>query len=306
MSQETPGNREASARGVAAAMLAYTMWGFMPIYFKVVGTVPALEVLAHRVVWAVPFGLLIIAARRQWPELKAAARDGKIMLWLFGSALVISINWLIYIVAVQRDQIFQASLGYYINPLIYVLVGVWLFTEKLSVEQRWALALATAGVVVLTVYGGELPLISLALAITFTIYGVVRKRVAVGAMPGLLLETLILFPLFFAYLIWLQSTGELVFSPHRPTMLVALLLAGPLTVLPLLFFAVGARRLPLATLGFLQFIGPTLQFAVGVYYGETLTPAHVVCFTLIWLAVALFCIGAWRNVRRQRLAATPG
>ncbi len=287
--------------GVLCGVLAFAMWGAFPIYFKVATGVEALEMLAHRIVWAVPFGLLIILARRQWPEVKRAVADRRTLGYLCLSAAFISINWLVYIWAVQNEQIFQASLGYYINPLLLVLAGFVFLGERLRRAQVAAVALAATGVGVLVVSGGEFPVVSLTLAASFTVYGIIRKRVVVGAMPGLFIETIVLLPVAAVYLIWLMVHGNSAFVTSNPTLAMLLLLAGPLTVLPLLLFAIAARRLRLATIGFLQFIGPTGQFMVGLYYGEMLTTAGMVCFTLIWLAVALFVFDALRG-EKQRIA----
>lgn len=285
--------------GVVAALLAYTMWGFLPIYIKIVEAVPSLEVLSHRIVWGVPFGALIIVARRQWPEVRDALTHPRTLGLLGLAAFFIALNWLVYIIAVQSDQIFQASLGYYINPLMYVLIGVVFIGERLRRNQTVAVLLAAAGVTVLTVSGGQFPLISLTLATSFTIYGVIRSRVAVGGMPGLFIETLILLPLAGAWLAWNIHAGSAVFGPGEPVMAMWLMLAGPITVLPLLCFALAARRLRLSTIGIMQFIAPSLQFLMGLVYGERLTGAHAVCFTLIWIAVVLFSWDAWRWSRHR-------
>lgn len=288
--------------GVVAGLVAYTLWGFLPVYFKAVDSVLASEVLVHRIVWAVPFGALILATRRQWPEVSKAVSTARTMLWLAAAAAFIAINWLIYIVAVQHDQIYQASLGYYINPLMYVLVGVLFFGERLRGMQVAAVAAATAGVLVLTVSGGEVPVIALSLAITFTLYGVIRKRTSVGAMPGLFIETMLLLPAALGWLTWLAMTDRAAFAGGDHAITGLLLLAGPITVIPLLCFALAARRLPLSTIGFLQFLAPSLQFLNGLYYGEALTSAHLVCFVLIWSAVALFVIDVVRSNRRRAAA----
>ncbi|HEX7080899.1 MAG TPA: EamA family transporter RarD [Gammaproteobacteria bacterium] len=285
--------------GVLAAFVAYTLWGFLPIYFKVVAAVPSLEVLAHRIVWAVPFGAPIILARRQWPDVMRAVATRRTLGLLAIAAVVIAVNWLVYIWAVQNDRIFQASLGYYINPLMYVLVGVALFHERLRRLQTAAVLLAAAGVAVLTISGGEFPAVALTLATCFTIYGVIRSRVAVGGMPGLFIETVILFPAAAAYLAWLMYHGDAAFGSGGAAVSGLLVLAGPITVLPLLAFALAARRLQLSTIGVMQFIAPTLQFVVGLAYGERLTTAHSVCFAMIWVAVTLFSLDAWRSARTK-------
>ena len=291
--------------GVITAVIAYTMWGLFPIYFKEVGDVSSLEMLAHRIIWSVPFGALIIIARSQWAEVRRALTHRRTLFFLVLAAVFIALNWLVYIWAVQNEHIFQASLGYYINPLVYVLVGVVFFGERLRSKQVWAVVLAAIGVAVLTISGGEFPLISLTLAVSFTIYGVIRKQVVVGGMPGLFIETLVLLPLASLYMSSLFQSGQAAFSSEAPGQMVLLLLAGPLTVLPLLCFALAARRLDLSMIGFLQFIGPTGQFIVGVAYGEALTAPHIVCFSFIWVAVVIFAIDAWK-ISRARAASVVG
>jgi len=219
--------------GVMAGVLAFSMWGALPIYFIIAEGVSAIEMLLHRVVWAVPFGALIIFARRQWPDVRAAFANRRTFGLLVLSAVVISINWLVYIWASQHGFIFQASLGYYINPLMLMLVGYVLFGEQLRRFQVGAVILATIGVAVLTISGGEFPLISITLAVTFTIYGVIRKRVVVGAMPGLFVELLVLFPMSAIYLGMLVNGDTSPFTLNDPGMVGLLLLAGPITVLPL-------------------------------------------------------------------------
>lgn len=283
--------------GIVSAFIAYFLWGLFPLYFIVVKEVPAFEVLAHRIIWAVPFGALIIHLRQQWSEVISALKHRRTFMFLILSAILITGNWLVYIWAVQLEQINQASLGYYINPLLFALAGVFLFGEKLRKAQTAAVILAAIGVSVLTFSGGEFPAIALFLGVTFATYGVIRKQVVVGGMPGLFIETLVLLPFALGYLLWIMLSGEAAFSFRDPSLAGILLLAGPLTVTPLLFFALAARRLNLSTLGMMQFIAPTLQFVIAVIYGEQLTTAHIICFSLIWLAVILFSIDAWRTNR---------
>ena len=283
--------------GLIAAFMAYLMWGVLPVYFKMVGDVAVTEVLVHRIVWAVPFGAVIIFWRRQWSEVRQALGNARVLAFLTLAAVLIGVNWFVYIWAVQSNQIFQASLGYYINPLLFTLAGVLLFGERLRRFQTAAVFLAATGVLVLTISRGQFPVIALSLGTLFTIYGVIRKQVVVGGMPGLFVETLVLFPLSAAYLIWIMNAGDAAFTLSNPSMVGMLLLAGPFTVLPLLCFALATRRLSLSTVGFMQFIAPTLQFITGLYYGEVLTTAHAVCFGLIWIAVGLFSWDAWRASR---------
>ena len=208
-------------------------------------------------------------------------------------------NWYVYIFAVQQEQVFQASLGYYINPLMYVVIGILFLGEKLRTLQIAAVVLAATGVLVLTISGGEFPGIALFLAVSFTIYGVIRKRVAIGGMPGLFVETTVLFPVAAVWLFWMVRSGDAAIAAGDPGMTALLLLAGPITVIPLLCFALAARRLTLTTVGFMQFLAPTLQFATGVYYGEELTIPHLICFGCIWAAVILFSTDALRSSRMK-------
>lgn len=280
--------------GVIAGLIAYLIWGFLPVYFKTVGSVNPLEVLAHRIIWAIPFGALILFARRQWPEVRRALTHPGMRGLLSLSAFFIGINWLIYIWAIQDERIFETSLGYYINPLFNMLVGVWLFGERLRRLQTAAVALAAVGVLVLTISGGKLPVVALSLAGTFTVYAVIRKRVVIGGMPGLFVETLLLLPFAVAWLFWLIVDTRMVFAAGDDWLTFWLAMAGPVTALPLLCFALAARRLRLTTIGFMQFLAPTLQFIMGILYGEQLTTAHLVCFACIWTAVLFFSFDAFR------------
>jgi chloramphenicol-sensitive protein RarD len=281
--------------GLLAALFAYVFWGFLPVYFKLVDSVAALEILSHRILWAVPFGMLIVALRGQVEEVLRALRQPRTLGLLALAAAFIAVNWLVYIHAVVSSHIFEASLGYYINPLVYVVAGVVLFRERLTTVQIASVALAGAGVLVLAAGAGRIPLISIALAFSFTVYGVIRKYVAIGAMPGLLIETMVLSPLAAAWVINSVGAGESAFVAGGPALMALLVLAGPVTVIPLLCFALAARRLRMATLGFIQFLAPTLQFFMGVVYGERLTLPHAICFACIWTAVALFVADAWRR-----------
>ena len=278
--------------GVVAGLVAYLIWGCLPVYFKTVASVDPLEVLSHRIVWAIPFGAAILFARRQWPEVRRALTHRAMRGWLTLSAVFIGANWLIYIWAIQDERIFETSLGYYINPLFYMLVGVVFLGEHLRRLQAIAVVLAAVGVLVLTLSGGKLPLVALSLAATFTTYGVIRKRVVIGGMPGLFVETLLLLPFAIAWFTWTSFGGQTTFGSGDSWITFWLVMAGPITALPLLCFALAARRLPLTTIGFMQFLAPTLQFCTGIYYGEPLTTAHLICFGCIWLAVAFFSYDA--------------
>ncbi|WP_034387095.1 EamA family transporter RarD [Hellea balneolensis] len=280
--------------GLMAGIMAYTFWGAFPIYFKITEVVSPLEILAHRIVWSLPFALIIIVIRRQWPELKRALRLPKLVGLLALAAIALSVNWGVYIWAVQNEQIFQGSLGYFINPLMYVLVGVLFFGEKLTKLQFVSVILALIGVSILTLYGGVFPYISLILATSFATYGVIRKQAVVGAIPGLVIETGLLFIPAAAFLFWLHIQGTLSFGTS-PSITGLLLLAGPVTVLPLWAFAIAARKLKLSTLGMLQYIGPTGQFICALYYGEAFTTAHAWCFGFIWVGILIYSFDAYRG-----------
>lgn len=282
------GNRS----GVIFGLLAFSMWGVFPVYFKWIDSVAPLEVLGHRVLWAVPFGALILSLRGQWREVRGALADRRMLAWLAIAALCISLNWLVYIWAVQNDRILETSLGYYINPLMFVVVGTFVFAERLRRLQLIAVCLASIGVFVLAVSGGVFPWVALSLAALFSAYGIIRKQVAIGAMPGLFIETSILLPLAAVWIVWLAAQGNASIASGDAVLVSLLVLGGPITVLPLLFFAIAAKRVSLTVIGFMQFLAPSMQFAIGVYYGEPLTLAHMVCFGCIWGAAAFFIFDA--------------
>lgn len=295
MSPMPPHNTSDDVRlGLISGIMAYTFWGAFPIYFKITEAVGPIEILAHRIVWSLPFAIVIIALRRQWGELKRAIQIPRLVGLLTLAALALAVNWGVYIWAVQNEQIFQGSLGYFINPLMYVLVGVIFFGEKLSKLQTISVILALMGVSILTIYGGVFPYIALILATSFATYGVIRKQAVVGAIPGLVIETAVLFIPAALFLVWLSTQGTLSFG-SSPGITGLLLLAGPVTVLPLWAFAIAARKLKLSTLGMLQYIGPTGQFICALYYGESFTTAHAWCFGLIWVGIIIYSFDAYRG-----------
>ena len=287
--------------GLVCGVLAYSIWGLFPLYLKQLSDVAPAEVVAHRIVWSVPFGALILSLRRQWGETLAAFAAPRVLGWLAVSSAVIAVNWLVYVWAVANDRVIEASLGYYINPLVFIAAGVFILGEKLSRLQTIAVVLAGIGVGVLAVGSGSVPWPAFVLAISFTAYGYIRKTTPVGAMPGLFVETSLLAPVALGFLFWLGAQGSLSFAHQSTGLDVLLALAGPITVVPLVLFALAARRLRLTTVGFLQYIGPTGQFVLGLYYGEAFTPAHAICFGLIWTALALISIDAVRRNQAERL-----
>jgi chloramphenicol-sensitive protein RarD len=292
MTTAAAGSDAGQRGGVLFGLLAFSLWGIFPVYFKWIESVAPLEVLGHRVLWAVPFGAIILTLRGQWRDVRGTLVDRRILAWLVLAALCISINWLIYIWAVQNGRILEASLGYYINPLMFVVVGTMVFGERLQRFQAIAVGLATIGVLFLTISGGVFPWVALSLAALFAAYGVIRRQIAIGAMPGLFIETSLLLPIAAAWIAWLIAQGEASITSGDVGLAGLLVLGGPITVLPLLFFAIAAKQLSLTAIGFMQFLAPSLQFAVGLYYGEPLTLAHKICFACIWLAVAFFVYDA--------------
>ena len=303
---DAPAQPRAELRfGLIAGIIAYGLWGLFPIYLKALLPTDALEVVAHRIVWSVPFGALVLSMRKQWRETVAAIMKPKIVLLLGLSSIFIAGNWLVYVWSVDHNHVLEASLGYYINPLIFIATGVIVLKERLSRLQTAAVIIAAIGVATLTVGAGVFPWQSFALAFLFTAYGFVRKTTPVGAMPGLFIETLLLSPVALFYLLWLAKTGALTFLHHSVALDILLVLAGPVTIGPLVLFALAARRLTLTTLGFLQYIGPTGQLFLGLYYGETFTHYHAICFGLIWVALALVSFDAAKNSAVLRKPISP-
>jgi chloramphenicol-sensitive protein RarD len=289
------------SRGLASALLAYGFWGFFPIYFKALAHVPALEVLAHRVVWSVVLLSIATPLLGRWSTAREALGPRKRHL-VAASALLIAANWGTYIWAVQAGRVLQASLGYYVNPLVSVLLGVVFLRERLRRLQTAAIALAAVGVGVLVLDRGELPWLPLTLAFSFGLYGLVRKRAGVDPVGGLLAETALLAPVALGYVGLLAADGAGAFGAGPGTTLL-LVAAGPVTAVPLVWFALGVRSLPLSTVGLLQYVTPTLQFLLAVLlYREQFTRAHALAFGFIWGALALY---SWDSLRAIRAGAAP-
>ena len=279
--------------GALYATGAFVAWGLFPLYFHFIKHVPPLEVVLQRSVWSLLFVLLILAWRGQWAWLRVSLSKGRQWLLFACTGSLVMCNWFVYVYAVQSDQVVEASLGYFINPLVSVLLGVLVLKERLQPVQKAAVALALAGVVWLTVAAGRLPWVALVLACSFGLYGLLRKTAPLGALEGLALESLLLAPLTVPALLWLQAYGGGVLVQGPASLVGLLLLAGPLTALPLLMFSAGARRLPLSTIGMLQYLSPTLQLLLAVFvFGEPFDLQRLVGFVLIWLALALVSVSA--------------
>jgi chloramphenicol-sensitive protein RarD len=285
--------------GMLYAALAYIAWGLFPLYFKRLSDVDAIEVIAHRTLWSMVFVALLLTALRRWAWLGPVLRSPRLLGTCAASALLLSTNWLVYVWAVQHGHVVEASLGYFINPLVNVMLGFVFLRERLRPVQWLAIGLAAAGVLWLTVAAGRLPWIALMLAVSFGVYGLMRKTAHLGALEGLSLETLILSPFAAAALLWWTSQGTSAFAAGDAARIGWLLLAGPLTAVPLLLFAAGARRITLTTLGLVQYLSPTIQFLLGVWlYHEPLAGARLVGFALIWSALAVYSAESlWRNRR---------
>jgi chloramphenicol-sensitive protein RarD len=275
--------------GILSAALAFLCWGLFPLYFHAIDEVPPLQILAHRMVWSLLFLVIVLTVRRQWGWL-AQARQPKVLLSFIASAFFLSANWGIYIWAVNSGHVIESSLGYFINPLVNITFGYVLLKERLRPAQWGAIALAAIGVAWLTWQAGTLPGIALLLACTFGIYGLLRKTAALGALEGLSFETMVLFPLALVYVAWLTLHGQNAFlNTSSDTTRLLLIAAGPITAIPLLLFASGARKIPLSVLGLLQYLSPTLQFFLGVWiFHEHFDSTKLVGFVLIWSALALF------------------
>lgn len=296
--------------GTFFALAAFGFWGLVPIFFKQLASVGPWEILADRVFWSFILLMLWLAVKSQWLEIRAALTDPKQRLLLFCSACVIAANWVIFIWAVNAGRILETSLGYYINPLLNIVLGMVFFQERLRPLQWLAVALAVIGVSYQVIELGHLPWVSLALAFSFGIYGLLRKKTTVSAVAGLSVETLLLSPLALLYLAWLGWRGDWGFSDTDHWLNFLLISTGLVTTLPLLWFTAAARRLPLSTLGFWQYLGPTLSMLIAVWvYEETFGPARQVTFIIIWIALAIFTLDSWRyasqqrRIRRQQLAA---
>jgi chloramphenicol-sensitive protein RarD len=301
MNGESTKSARHSRTGFALGLGAYALWGVLPIYFKVIEVLPATDIVAHRVIWSIPFLAVLILLSRGWPKVEQAIKSRRTLAMLTATAALIGTNWLLYVHAVTSGHILAASFGYYLNPLANVLLGRFVLHEKLNRLQWTAVAIAAAGISVLAAGALSQLWLSLALCVTFALYGLLRKIVAADAVTGLAIETLILFP---PALLWLASRhaqGAAVMGTTE-MLTILLLLAGVVSTTPLLLFTAAAKRLQYSTLGMLQFIAPTLQFLIAVLYGERVSLAHAIAFPAIWLALVLYVTAL---VKAPRLPQPP-
>ncbi|MCB5196659.1 EamA family transporter RarD [Deefgea salmonis] len=286
--------------GIIYTLLAFLIWGLFPLYFKALHGIAPEEIVLHRFIWSLVFLSTVLLIKQRWAWLKPALKQPKLIGVFVLSAVLLASNWYTYIWAVNAGRVVDASLGYFINPLISVVLGVIFLHERLRRAQWLAMAIAAAGVAWLTWQAGHLPWVALILACTFALYGLLRKTAQLGALEGLSLETLVLFPIALVAMVYLLTTGQSDFVRAPISTQALVLLAGPITAIPLLLFAAGARRIPLSLVGILQYTGPTLQLLIGVFvFHETFGAARIIGFGLIWLALAVYAMDGWLNYRRN-------
>jgi len=297
---QSPSHADAGT-GLLYGVCAYLIWGCFPVYFKAFGSIPALQIVSHRIVWSVVFLMLLSLRPGRWNAVRTALSDRRSLLILLSTAVLIATNWLVFIIAVGHGEVLQSSLGYFITPFVSVLLGLVFLKEQLRRLQLVALLLAATGVITLTIRYGSIPWTALILAVTFGSYGLLRKVVKTNALAGLTVETIVLGPFACAFLLLADWRGEGAFLAGGTGVDLLLMSAGVVTAVPLLLFAAAARRLRLATIGFLQYITPTMHFLLAVLvYGEPFSPAHLASFLCIWAGLICYSWDAWRALSAQR------
>ncbi|MGY1812923.1 EamA family transporter RarD [Blastococcus sp. SYSU D00820] len=294
--------------GVVSGLSAYLLWGVFPLYFRLLEPAGGLEIVAHRVIWSLVFVGLLLTAIRRWQAVPAAVTDRRTLLVLAGASLLIAVNWLVFVYGVNAGHVVETSLGYFINPLVSVLLGVVFFSERLRPLQWVAVGIAAVAVIVLTVDYGRPPWIALALAGSFGLYGLMKKLVRVEAAPGLFVETALMVVPAVGVLLVLHGRGEGTFGNVGTGHLLLLLSTGVATAIPLLLFAAATRRIPLSTVGLLQYVTPLMQLGLGVFvFHEPMPPARLAGFVIVWVALAVFTADSIRTARSaaRRAAAAP-
>ncbi|WP_222192449.1 EamA family transporter RarD [Modestobacter italicus] len=287
--------------GVLAGLGAYSLWGVFPLYFPLLEPAGGLEIVAHRIVWSLLFVGLLLSVRRGWGQVRRAVGDRRALLVLATAAVLIAVNWLVYVYAVNSGHVVEASLGYFINPLVSVVLGVVVFRERLRRLQWLAVGTAVVAVAVLTVDHGSPPWIALALAFSFGLYGLMKKLVRVEAAPGLFVETAVVFVPALVVIGFLQADGQAAFGHDGAGHALLLVSSGLATAVPLLLFAAATRRVPLSTVGLLQYVTPLMQLSIGVFvYDEPMPPARLAGFAIVWLALAVFTVDSLRQARTHR------
>ena len=296
----TSSNSSETARGFALALGAYLIWGLLPFYMKAVAHIPAAEVVAHRVIWSLPIGALLLARSGRLGTVIAALRDGRMLLRVVPAAVLITINWLTYVWAIAVGRALETALGYYINPLVSILVGALLLRERFSRAQMLAIALAALGVIGMSVLSVGLPWVSLVLAFSFAGYGYFKKTVPIGSTEGFVLEILLLTLPALVFIAYLVATGQSHFTGEGAHLgdILLLMASGLLTAVPLIMFGIGARALRLSTIGIMQYVAPTMVFFIAVFYfGEPLNAGKLVAFGFIWAALAIY---SWSALSTRR------
>lgn len=289
--------------GFISCLGCYTIWGCLPLYFRALDHIAPIEMLAHRIIWSVPTGLILIVIARNWRQLREALTLMRI-LWLGLSAAMIGLNWLVYIWAVSQERVMEASLGYFINPLVNVLIGALFFSERLRWAQWVAVGLATVGVWVMTSALGYFPWVAIVLCLTFAFYSVIRKQVQVDSRAGFVVESALLAPLAMLWLGWFVGQPDGRWMGDGGWDIPMLLAAGPITAVPLILFAIAAKRLRLSTIGMMQYIGPTLQFSISVFvFKEVFGLTHAIAFAFIWTALIVFSIDSLLGEAKARRLA---
>ncbi|ART80438.1 EamA family transporter RarD [Oceanisphaera avium] len=293
--------KDQASHGAIYAIGAYTLWGIAPLYFKQLTQIPAYEILSHRVIWSFLLLLVLLSVLKFWPRVRAVLRQPKNLLLLSLSSLIIGLNWGVYIWAINNNHILDASLGYYINPLFNIVLAMLFLGERFRPIQWAAVALATSGVLIQLIVFGRLPWIALVLALSFGLYGLIRKHVLVDPITGLMLETLVLLPLAAGYLLLIADTPTSHLTANSLQTNLWLICAGIVTTAPLLLFAAGAKRLKLSTLGFFQYIGPSLMFLVAVgLYDEPFSADKIITFGLIWCSLVIY---SWESIKQRKKTA---
>jgi len=290
-------NTDESKLGMIYAICAFAFWGLIPIYFKQVASVGAFEVLIHRIIWSVVVLILLILITKQIDIVKDLFKSIKKLKYLVLSSLLVSTNWVIFIWAVSNNQIVETSLGYFINPLVNVVLGYIFFSERMNRNQYIAIFVATLAVLYQIISLGEVPIVSLALAFSFGLYGLVRKKIAIASIPGLFVETIVILPFALAYFYYLLDNNTNYFMAGDSYLTFMLCLGGIITVIPLLLFNGAATRMKLTTLGFFQYIGPTIAFCVAIFvYNEPMSSDKMITFILIWIALVIF---SWDGIKNK-------
>ncbi|WP_071393829.1 EamA family transporter RarD [Bacillus tuaregi] len=296
-------NQNGEKMGVMYASFSYLLWGLLPIYWKLLDGVGADEILASRIVWSFLFMVVILLITRKWSSfmvtLKGLFQNKKQLVFLTTASLLVSCNWFIYIWAVNHNQIIEASMGYYINPLVSVLLGMIVLKEKLTAAQYVSFFFAFVGVIILTVSYGMLPWISLSLAFTFGFYGLAKKMIKVDSSVGLTLETMVVTPIALIYILYLVSQGMNTFMTVSLKTDLLLILSGAATAIPLLYFAKGAQRIPLSMLGYIQYLAPTISLLLGIFvFGEHFSSSHFIAFSFIWFALLIYSLSNAKFLKR--------